>query len=73
MTERERLIGIVQRIMGGDYSSDDEVRSLVAEFEAAVPAPGASGLIFWASDEFDDEPTVAQVVDRALSYWPIEL
>jgi hypothetical protein len=31
MTERERLIGLVQRIMDGDYSSDEEVRSLVAD------------------------------------------
>ena len=73
MSERERLIGIVERIMEGDYSSDDEVQSLVAEFEAAVPAPGASSLIFWTSDEFADEPTAAQVVDRTLSYRPIEL
>jgi hypothetical protein len=73
MPERERLIGIVHRIMDGDHSSDDEVQSLVAEFEAAVAAPGASSLIFWTSDEFDDEPTAAQVVDRALRYRPIEL
>jgi hypothetical protein len=39
MIERERLIGLVQRIMDGDYSTDEGVASRVAEFEAAVPLP----------------------------------
>jgi hypothetical protein len=73
MTERERLIRLVQRIMDGDYSADEEVDSLVAEFEAAVLHPGASSLIFWPTDEFDHDPSAAEVVDRALSYRPIEL
>ena len=59
--------------MDGDYSSEEEVDSLVAESEAAVLYPGASSLVFWPSDEFDHEPTAEQVVDRALSYRPIEL
>lgn len=73
MTERERLIVLVQRIMDGDHSNEGELDNLVAEFEAAVLYPRASSLIFWPSDEFDHEPTAAQVVDRALSYRPIEL
>lgn len=73
MTGRERLIGLVQRIMDGDYSDGEEVDCLVAEFAAAVLHPDASSLIFWPSDGFDREPTAAQVVDRALSYRPIEL
>lgn len=60
-------------MMDGDYAGDQEIDSLVAEFEAAVPYPGASSLIFWPSDEFNHEPTAAQVVDKALSYRPIEL
>lgn len=59
--------------MVGDYSTDHEVQSLVAEFEARRSGPGASGLIFWPSDEFDHEPAAAQVVDGALSCWPIDL
>jgi len=73
MTQRDQLIRLVQLIKDGDYSSDEEVDNLVAEFEAAVPYPGASSLIFWPSDEFDREPTAAQVVDLALSYRPIDL
>lgn len=73
MTGRERLIGLVQRIMDGDCTSDDEVDTLVAVFKAAVVYPGAYSLIFWPSDEFDHEPTAAEVVDRALGYRPIEL
>lgn len=73
LSERERLIGIVQRIMDGAYSSDEEADSLVAEFGAADPHPRASDLIFWPSDEFNHEPTAAEVVDRALTYRSIGL
>ncbi|GAA4980458.1 bacteriocin immunity protein [Actinopolymorpha pittospori] len=73
MSERERLIEIVQRLMDGDYSSEEEVDSLVAEFQGGVLDPAATELIFWSTDHFDHEPTAAEVVDRALSYSPIEL
>jgi hypothetical protein len=73
MTERERLAGLVQRIMDGDYATDDEVERLVAEFQAGVLRPGADDLIFYWRDEFDHEPTAAEVVERALAYRPIEL
>lgn len=73
MSERERLTGLVQRIMEGDYSTDDEADRLVAEFQAGVLRPGASDLIFYWHDEFDHEPTAAEVVERALAYRPIEL
>ena len=73
MSERERLTGLVQQIMDGDYATDEEGERLVAEFQAGVLCPGASGLIFYWQDEFDHEPTAAEVVDRALAYRPIEL
>lgn len=73
MTERAALVRIVERIMEGEYASDDEVQALVEEFEAAVPHPNAAGLIFWPLDHFDHEPTPADVVDRALGYRAIEL
>ena len=57
MTERERLIVLVQRIIDGDHPNEEGLDSLVAEFEAAVLYPGASSLIFWPSDELDHEPT----------------
>ena len=59
--------------MKGDYASADEVERLVAEFQAGVLRPGASDLIFYWQDEFDREPTPAEVVERALAYRPIEL
>jgi hypothetical protein len=71
--ERERLIAIVQRLTDGDYSSDEEADRLVAEFEADVLDPNAADLIFWSNKHFDHEPTAAEIVDRALSYRPIEL
>jgi len=67
------LIAIVQRLMDGDYSSDEEVDRLIAEFEADVLDPNAGDLIFWSNKHFDHEPTAAEIVDRALSYRPIEL
>ena len=73
MSERERLTGLVQRIMDGDYATDDEVERLVAEFQGGVLRPGASDLIFYWQDEFDHEPTAAEVVERALAYRPMEL
>ena len=73
MSERDRLTGIVQRIMDGDYGTEDDVERLVAEFQAGVLRPGASDLIFYWQDEFDHEPTAAEVVERALAYCPIEL
>lgn len=73
MTDRAKLVAIVERVMLGDYANDAEVQELVRQFEAAVPHPRAAGLIFWPSDEFDHEPTAVEIVDRALSYEPIEL
>lgn len=73
MSERERLTGLVQRIMDGAYGTDDEVERQVAEFQAGVLRPTVSDLIFYWQDEFDHEPTAAEVVERALAYRPIEL
>jgi hypothetical protein len=73
MSERERLAGLVQRIMDGNYETDDEVERLVAEFQAGVLRPGASDLIVYWQDEFDHEPTATEVVERAQAYRPIEL
>ena len=73
VSERQRLIALVQRILDGDCSSDEEVDSLVAAFQGGVPDPAAMDLTFWPSNRFDHEPTAAEIVDRALSHRPIEL
>lgn len=73
MADRERLIELVQRIMDGDYASEQESDMLIAQFQAAVIHPRASDLIFHPSEGLDHQPTAAEVVDRALSHRPIEL
>jgi len=60
---REELIEIVDRL-----SSDPENSDFYLElFEANVPHPEASDLIYWPSDELHDASN-AQIVDVALGY-----
>jgi Colicin immunity protein / pyocin immunity protein len=73
VSDRDRLIHVVQRLMDGHYSGEEEVDSLVAEFQHGVLDPAATDLIFRSSSHFDHEPAAAEVVDRALRYRPIEL
>jgi Colicin immunity protein / pyocin immunity protein len=73
MTDRESLIEIAERLIGGDYQSDEALDRDMAEFAAAVPHPHASNLIYYWQDEFDHQPTAEEVVDRALNYRPIQL
>lgn len=72
-TDRRRLIELVEKFTVGGYRTEAEGDAALAEFEAAVIHPRASDLIFYPDDEFDHEPTAAEIVDRALSYRPIEL
>lgn len=67
------MLAIVQGLTDGDYSSDQKAGRLVAGFEAGVLDPSAADLIFWSDKHFDHEPAAAEIVDRALSYRPIEL
>ena len=71
--DRSELIGLVRRIMNDVAPSEEEADRLIALFEESVPHPRASGLIFYPEEEFGREPTPEEVVDRALSYRPIEL
>lgn len=70
---RERLVALVERLLTGDFKSEEEGDRALAEFERQVPHPGASDLIFHWEGEFASEPTAEEVVDRALSYRPFEL
>ena len=72
MADRKRLIEIVQRITDGDFSGD-EVDELIAEFATSVLDPGALDVLFWSNRHFDHEPSPEEIVDRVLSYRPIEL
>jgi hypothetical protein len=79
VVERDRAVELVRRIYAGDYTTDEEVDSLVAEFESLVPDPQASDLIFWPDAHPlsrglpDDELTPELVVELARRYRPIAL
>ena len=67
---RDSLIELITRLRNpqpGD--SDEQIGEWVAEIEASVPDPRVSAYIFWDRDGLTPE----QIVDRALSYRPIEL
>lgn len=75
---RDELIHLVERIMRAEGETEEEADRLVDLFEASVPRPGASDLIFWPEQALGDdypgrELGAAEVVDVALSYSPIAL
>jgi hypothetical protein len=70
---RVALIELVERIMRGDGETTEEADRLVELFLQNVPDPGADDLIFYPLATFGHEPTADEVVDRALSYKPIQL
>lgn len=70
---RDELIELVRRIMAGEGESQEEADRLVEQFLANVPHPEADGLIFYPDQYFGHEPTAEEVVDRALSYKPLQL
>ncbi len=67
---RIELIDLVQKIMNGDYASDEEVGELVSTFEVNTPHPAGSDLIFYPEVELE---SAEEIVDLALSYKPIQL
>ena len=72
LVTRDEAVGLVQRIISGDYADDSEVypwlNALSREF--GCPVGYLSDLIFWPSGA---APTAAEVVDQASAYRPIEL
>lgn len=70
---RLELIELVERIRSGSIESEEEEDRAIAEFASRVPHPRASDLIFHPNLEFDRVPSVEEIVDRALSYRPLEL
>lgn len=76
---REELVEIVRRAMPGNEYEDYE--AYMAIFDANVPLPHASNLIFYPAD-YDHErdwhdatsynPTPEEIVDQALAAKPIE-
>jgi hypothetical protein len=75
---REELIELVERIMRAEGETEEQADQLIDLFEANVPRPEASDLIFHPEQALGDaypgrELTAAEVVDFALSYRPIAL
>jgi hypothetical protein len=70
---RAELIELVERIMSAEGKTEDEADELVGRFCDKVPHPDADELIFSPDKLFGHDPSPTEVVDRALSYEPVEL
>jgi hypothetical protein len=62
---REELIAVVDKLMTADVSNDIESQRLGRLFNANVPHPGGTDLIFYPAKEFK---SAQELVDYALSY-----
>jgi hypothetical protein len=58
--------------MAAEGATQEDADDLVDLFVRNVPHPEADDLIFYPQKEFGHEPTPEEVVDRALSYKPIQ-
>ncbi len=68
---RPELVELVRRIMDGEGSTEVEADALIDLFQASVPHPAASDLIFYPPGGRSLTPE--EVVDAALDYRPIAL
>jgi len=68
---RDQLVELVKAIMLAE-ADEAELDGMVRQFEANVPHPAGSDLIFWPNGVPDDptqpELTAEEIVDKALSY-----
>lgn len=76
---REELIGLGEKIVNCQ-GTEEELDRMMDVFDKNVPYLKASSLFYWPENynaRRDDiskyNPTVEEVVDKALSYKPIEL
>ena len=67
--EKEELIELVKKIQAVE-GSEEEIDGMIDEFLENVPDPNASDYIF--EKEYEDL-TPQEIVDKALSYRPIQL
>jgi hypothetical protein len=72
-TRRAELIALVERLLTGDFESEEQEDRAIAEFASSVPHPRAADLIYHWAEEFEVEPSAEDVVDRALNHRSIEL
>jgi hypothetical protein len=62
---RDELIEVTRKLMNVDFQNEVESARLAGLFNANVPHPDGTDLIFWPKIEFD---TPEALVDYALSY-----
>jgi hypothetical protein len=62
---RDELIEVTRKLMNADARNEVDRARLAGRFEANVPHPDGTDLIFWPKIEFD---TPEALVDYALSY-----
>jgi len=64
---REELISLVTDICNANFETEEERGEALDLFEANVPDPEATGLIF----HHEPDLTPEEIVEKALSYKPI--
>ena len=64
---KDELIDLVRKIKAGAFITEEAEDEAVELLERNVPDPNVSNLIYW------DDLTAEEVVERALSYKPIQL
>lgn len=64
---REELIDLVKDIMNVKGKTEEQINALIDVLEKNVPHPAVSDLIYY------DDLTAEEIVDKALSYKPIQL
>lgn len=68
MTKREDLIVLVRKIMSCS-GSESEIDAWLDQFQASVPHPAVTDLIYYGEREY----TAEEIVDLALGYRPVSL
>ena len=67
MMTRDELIELVVTIKSVGDRTEEEIDQLIDQLERNVPHPEVSDLIYY------DDLTAEEIVDKALSYKPIQL
>lgn len=67
---REELIELAQKIMNAEGATEEEYRANIHLFKANVPDPNAANYFF---DMKYKDLSIEEIVDKALSYKPIQL
>lgn len=65
---KEELVELVRKIVGA-LGTEEEIDGWISVLEESVPHPEVSDLIFYP----DKEMTPEEIIEKALSYRPIQL